>query len=361
MTIFLLYTVSPVIMYIIMLVFGKSQLNENQKQKKQYLFWMAIIIILMIGLRSPSVGSTDTAYYCSNWEYISGLNFEQFRTASASIDLESGYLFCVWVFSHIFKNPQMLLVLSAIFFAISICRFVYYNCKDVVFPFLVFNCLGLFIFIIQGLRQGLAMCICLWAFEKIKKDQHFKFIILVLIAMLFHASAIVFFSIYILRYMKIKFSHIVFFSIVALVGINLLPKIFGFMNVVINDDYKIGSEAENGGVIAILIYLCIIVFALITRKKNEQKDDNIYDVFIYMAIIGVFSLLARNMISDIAERVGYYFAFSQMALVANSIAVQKEKGTKVALAFLVSALCLGVAVYKASYSVIIPYEFFWQT
>ena len=67
------------------------------------------------------------------------------------------------------------------------------------------------------------------------------------------------------------------------------------------------------------------------------------------------------MISDIAERVGYYFAFSQMALVANSIAVQKEKGTKVALAFLVSALCLGVAVYKASYSVIIPYEFFWQT
>ena len=361
MTIYLLYAASPIIMYIIMMMFGKSKLNENQKQKKQYLFWMAIIIILMIGLRSPNIGSGDTLYYCNNWKYMSGLNFEQFKRALDTIDLENGYLFCVWVFSHIFKDSQMLLVLSAIFFSVSICRFVYYNCKDVVFPFLVFNCLGLFFFIVQGLRQALAMCICLWAFEKIKKDQHFKFIVLVLIAMLFHASAIVFFSIYVLRYMKIKFSHIVFFSIALLIGINLLPQIFGLMNNVLNDDYKIGSEAESGGFVAILIYLCIIVFALITREKNELKDEKNYDVFIYMAIIGAFALLARNTISDIAERVGYYFAFSQIVLVSNGIALQKEETTKTVIVFLVTVLCLGVAVYKSSYSVVIPYEFFWQT
>ena len=295
MAIYLLYAASPIIMYIIMLMFGKTEINDNQQQKKQYLVVMAVVMILMIGLRSPQIGSSDTMYYCSNWRYMSALNFTQFKQALDSIDLESGYLFCVWVLSHIFKDSQMLLVLSAIFFTVSICRFVYYNCKDVVFPFLVFNCLGLFIFIIQGLRQGIAMCICLWAFEKIKKNQHFKFIVLVLIAMLFHASAIVFFAIYILRYMKIKFSHIVFFVIASLIGLNLLPKIFGVMNVVINDDYKVGSGAESGGVVAILIYMCIIFFALITREKSNEKDkikeDKNYDVFIYMAIIGVWAYL----------------------------------------------------------------------
>jgi len=49
-----------------------------------------------------------------------------------------------------------------------------------------------------------------------------------------------------------------------------------------------------------------------------------------------------------------------MALVANGSHRLKEKGTATIVNILIAVFCLGVAMYKASYSVIIPYTFFWQ-
>ena len=356
MTIYLVYMASPVFLYLLMRIFYTGSINENKKVRNAYLFLFAIIMILMIGLRSRYVGSGDTNFYYNNWILMSRVEFSQLNYTLESIDLEKGYLISVWILSHIFEDPQMLLVLSAAFFAITLCSFVEKNCDDVVLALLVFNCLGLFNFMIQGLRQSIAMCICLFALEKCKKNQIYRFVILILIAMSFHASAVVFAVVYLLRYFKLTFPNILIFFTTAIIGINLLPYIFNFMNSLLNDEYSLNTEAEKGGVVAILIYLLIIIFSLLTKKEN----DKYFSIFIYMSLIGVSTLLMRNTVSNIAERVGFFFAFSQVALVSNGVQALNDKITRAVVVIIVALLCFGVAIYKASYSIVIPYEFYWQ-
>ena len=111
--------------------------------------------------------------------------------------MEGGYQVVTWILSHIFKDGQWLLFLSGAFMSFSVCRFVNRNCKNPMFALMAFNCLGLFNFMVQGLRQAIAMCICLWAIEYCKKGQLLKFLGTVGAACLFHASAIVFTVVYI--------------------------------------------------------------------------------------------------------------------------------------------------------------------
>lgn len=356
MAVYLVYMASPIILYLIVKLFGLGSLEDKLIEKRIYLILMALVMIFFIGFRNQHVGSIDTSIYYNNWKIFSTYDLEQLKSALQEGEFEPGYMISVWVFSHVFKHPQMLFVLSATLFAISICRFVEKNCENVVLAMLVFNCLGLFNFFVQGLRQSIAMCICLFAIEKIKKKEYLKFALLVLLAMTFHGTAIVFVIVPILRHLKFTLFSTLFFSGAAITVMLLLPWVFKVISIIIEDNYEVGEGANRGGVVAILIYAVIIVFGMVTRDNKNEFDA----MYIYMALVGVAALIMRNNISTIAERINYYFAFSQMVLVANGSQRLKEKGTTAIVNILVAALCLGVAVYKASYSVIIPYTFFWQ-
>ena len=354
MAIYLLFMVAPIIVYFIMGLFSNKSINENAKLKSRYLIVCGIIMTLMIGLRHPRVGSGDTMFYYTNWEMMSEISIS--RLFALNLDLEMGYQLFVWLFSQVFHNGQWLLLLSGAFFAISVCFFMKRNCKNVVLALLVFNCLGLFNFMVQGLRQAIAMCICLWAIEQCKKKKLFPFLLLVVLACTFHASAAVFAIVYIISKLKLETKSILIFSICTFICVQLLPYLFEIVNVLINDTYEIGTGAETGGVVAILIYGVIIAFGLIFV---DRRDVN-YPLFIYMAVLGAAFMIMRNTVSEIIVRIAHYFAFSQMVVLPNSIGSIADKRVQVFINIVVAILCLGIAFYKASYSILIPYTFFWQ-
>lgn len=354
--VYLLYVASPILVNLIM--GGMFSLRNNeQKIRRVLLITCGIIMTLMIGLRSPYIGSGDTYRYMRNWNYAQNISFGNLGAFLDEIDFEKGYLISVWILSHIFKHPQWLLFLSGAFFSYSVCSFIDKNCKNVVLPLVIFNCLGLFNFMVQGLRQGLAMCICLFAIEFVKKRKFIPFIFLIALACTFHASAVVFVVVYFLYKFKIKASYLSFFAVAVLIVFNSLPFLFELMNSAIEDDYQIGQGAESGGVVAILIYAAIIIFGMVF----QEKDNPHYPMFVYMTIIGLVAMVMRNSVSTIAERISHYYSFAQMVLVSNSIGTIKDRDTNLIVNIVVAILCLAVAVHKTSYSNLIPYLFFWQS
>ena len=78
------------------------------------------------------------------------------------------------VLSHSFSGGQWLLIFSGVVFSLSVCLFTYRNSKNPVISLMVFNCLGLFNFMVQGLRQAIAMSICLFAYEQCKKKAFYQ-------------------------------------------------------------------------------------------------------------------------------------------------------------------------------------------
>lgn len=356
MAIYLLYMASPIIVYgVLELILGYS-INDNPKYRKIYLGLMVINITLMMGLRSQDVGSEDSRFYYTFWETMSKTNLSELGHSLKAVDLEVGYQCVTWVFSHIFHNGQWQLILSGAFFAISVCLFANKNCKNLFLALTVFNCLGLFNFMVQGLRQAVAMCICLWAIEPCKKRKPLKFILLIFIASLFHGSAVVFSVVYFLKYLKLNIkSYFIAFCSIMLV-ILLLPELFDLFNLIINDHYESGKQSNEGGVVAIFIYIAIIAFGLLFK----DRQDTYYPMFIYMTLIALMAMIMRNMVSSIVERIAYYFAFGEMVVISNSIrTIDNKKEYHLVCGFIVM-MCLCVAIYKSTYSVLIPYTFFWQ-
>ena len=311
---------------------------------------------LMIGLRYKGVGSGDTAFYYNNWEMMSRVSWSDLPQKLLSVDLEYGYQISVWFLSHLLSCGQWVLILSGAFFSLSVCLFSYRNSKNPVMSLVVFNCLGLFSFMVQGLRQAIAMSICLFAYEQCKKKHFFKFALLVAVACLFHASAIVFILVYFLSKYKLNTIQMGMFAILTFIGLQLLPYVFNILNFMMNENYDMHSASESGGVIAVLIYAVIILFGLLFKDISDEH----YALFLYSAIVAAAAMLLRNSVSGIAERISFYFAFGQMIVLPNSIASIKEPKIKLIINIVAVLLCFGVAIYKASYSILIPYTFFWQ-
>ena len=209
---------------------------------------------------------------------------------------------------------------------------------------------------VQGMRQAIAMCICLWAIDQCVKRKFIRFAIIVVIASLFHASAFVFAAVYFIAIFKINIESFVAFSILAGAFAIVFPQIFDLVNTVINDNYGLNDGSNEGGIFAILIYIAIIMFGLVFKDRNDKQ----YALFVYMAIIGLVCMMLRLTSSAIIERVSYFYAFSQMVVISDSVNSLRVKRERAILSMIVFALCFGVAIYKASYSVLIPYMFFWQ-
>lgn len=358
MTSYLLYMVSPIIIALFVAIITNESVFENKLSTRTFFVISFIVIALMIGLRHYSNGSTDTMFYCKNWIKLSKMSFPQFKDFLNEADMEKGYLLFAWSFSQIFPKYQALLIISGIFFAFSICSFLKKNCKNPMLGLLIFNCFGLFNFLVQGLRQGIAMCICLFAIEFYKKNKPIRFVIVVFIASLFHASAWIFLIVYFLRFLKITLPSFFLFITGGVIGFSLLPKVFEIMNTIINDEYEIGTASEEGGIITIAIYLVITFVTLFLYDKS--KENEFYAMFFYMCCIAMTAMIMRNFVSSIVERIAHYFSFGVLVTVPNCIENIEDRALKSTVTIIVSLLFIILAIHKATYSTLVPYEFFWR-
>lgn len=352
----MLYMASPVLICFLLELLSGQSVNQNEKLKTKYLVLVGLAILLMVGLRNPGNGSGDTQVYCNYWRAAGRVPLSGVLHFFKNNDFEYGFQLTAWILARLFRNQQWMLVLSGAFFAVSVCRFAQKNCGDVVLALTVFNCLGLFNFMVQGMRQAIAMCICLWAVEQCKKKHFLKFFLLVALAATFHASAVVFAAIFLLARLKLNLKSYLLVAVGTVAAALLLSRLFEIVNFFINDHYEMGNGAKEGGVVAIAIYAAVLIFGLLV----PDKEDESYPLFVYMVFVSAAALIMRNTVSTIVERIGSYFAFGEMVVVSNSVCALKSKDTKILLSVLVTLLCLGVAVHKASYSELIPYTFFWQ-
>ena len=356
---YLTYVISPLLVAFFICFLTGKRISTVPKNRKYYLWLCGIIMVFVIGLRHYSNGSGDSYFYYRQWEAMSAMSLRETVIYCLRTDMEIGFLACEGILSHIFKNPQFAFILSGLFFAVSLCLFVHRNSENVVLPLLIFNCLGLFNFMVQGMRQGIAICICLFAIESCKTRKPIRFFLQIALAMLFHASAIIFLPVYWLYALRLDWKSAMIFAGGCVLGWLLLPWLIDIVNFFMNESYAISTGTKDGsGVVAIVIYLFIISFGLFTAYVGHVKGTQ--NCFIYMAIFGMIALVMRNTISNIAERANHYYVCSQMAIIPMGLQRIQKGPSRMILTGIIVFLCIGVAVYKASYSVLIPYLFCWQ-
>ena len=221
------------------------------------------------------------------------------------------------------------------------------------------------------LREFLAMCIILSSIDLIKKRKLFKYIIVIAIASLFHATAIIAFPLYFLysnEFNKktktiISICSIfiyVFLSDVLIYFTNILGL---YSNYVENrlDSYNLAS------LLGFIIAICIYLFYKyeFNHHKNDFKTTEIkeHSFLLNIAFVAIFFGLISYRINIFSRATIYYNIFN-IIMLPNAISLIKNPRSKhicyVVIFLLFFASFATIMYLRSDWYCVTPYRFYWK-
>ena len=170
------------------------------------------------------------------------------------------------------------------------------------------------------MRQFLAMCIYILSIKYIFKHEIIKFVLLVLLASMFHTSALILLPTYFLGYIKVNTSFKSVFWIIPLYLIWLFvsPSLFEGSVLWFLDTEKFevynyywdNDDVQKGGGIGLgnLFYSALLIVFL-TQLKSVDKYGRLLIILYLLSVL----FIPLTAIAPMVSRVGFYFSILSIA------------------------------------------------
>ena len=263
-------------------------------------------MVLVAGLRAPSVG-TDTR------AYVTG--FELQRAIFNPLN-EPGYYILNSVVRVFTEDYWVLLTVIAIITVFCYMRAIYQYSVDPVVSLFIFITMGYYTFFFNGARQGIASAIYCLAFGALVDGNFKKYSAWVLLAFCFHKSVIIALPLYFMFRQKTTLKFLAQMTIVAIVGVIFFDSVLD-LGVLISDKYSIYQELHaQGGRLLTLYHVVLCVYFLVARSVIPPEDIKKYDVYLNMLFIGTVVYVIVTLSGGYVEvtRAGFYFQVASMFL-----------------------------------------------
>lgn len=350
-TYFIIYALDTLLGYVI----------EDEKKRKTFFCILAgAVLVLLLGLRHPSMG-WDLGYYINNTGYL--FSFDRLNTYSLAeilqmkeyLNYERGYIIFNKLVGIISDNQQFFLFVCAVFSMIPI--FFYIKRKSTLPLLSTFILMGLPVFLMSysGLRQAIAISLTVWSVKYIEEKRVIPFILAVLFASLFHKTAIVFLVAYPLYYIRMN-------DLWKLITVLSLPVIFIFKGPLFSVLSKIFKNTavvdDNGAITLFLVFCAVYIYLILLNKKFDETQNGVVNLFYIACVCQAFGGIYQT-----AIRVGYYFMIYLIVALPNTITQNKNKQEYqtnyllVLIAFLVFGL---YSIRTSTWAMAYPYYFFWE-
>lgn len=301
---------------VIFIILAVLAIEYEIKAIKRIDFILAIIGVLLtlfVGLRDISV-SRDYLPYLGTFNYI--LHTDGFGNNTLLPLFEPGFVFIVKISYYIFpENGNVAVMLLFASLSIGIKFFVF---RKLAFnPFLVLLLYYSHFFLIQEMtqiRNGLACSFFFLALYYYLKNEKFKVLGCIILAILFHNSAIVYFLLFFVRKDKLNpgFYGAIFIGaiIAGLVRLTLIPYLLPDLNVA-DISTKLTTYVEDANSLFItkirffnvlnIVNVFLTGYIFFYCVKFKVKDPklilflkcNIISIFMYGLLINVPSMAAR--------------------------------------------------------------------
>lgn len=328
--------------------------TSSEKHKKYFLRISAVVLILLMGCRNAEMNfGTDLNNYYRLYERAMTMEWEPFL---ATVSMEKGYMLINYVLAHIVPWQQFILFAQAAFCIIVSLWFIYKNTESVQLATIFFVSFGPFQFFLSGFRQAIAICIGLIMFELAKEKKFIKYIVLLLLALSIHQTAIVLLPIYFLVNIKNTAINNIVVVLGAIIMTMFSRNFVDLGNEVFDRDYQ-GIHVGNrlGGLVPLLIYSLTLALSLLLINKVKASENKTFFGLIRMLIVGL-AVYSMKFDALVLERVSLYFTPVSSSLLSNNI----KKLFPNYIVYTV-AIVLSVALYLwrvvTQYG---AYTFFWR-
>lgn len=286
-----------------------GSLDESLPLAKINLSFLAFFLLVMvIGLR-----------YGFGIDYASYLTiFDQLGNTWSVERLEPGFYFLNWIIKWLGGSGEVMIfvcfLISLYFLNTTIQKYSPYP----ELSYLIFFSIGLLFFYTSGIRQAIAVSLSFYSFRFILEKKPYQFIAIMIVAMTFHLTALIFIPVYFLARIAFHQSFLFVAYGASLVTIfrplllfeladPLISLVYGdrFSNILME---VAEIESKNTGLgLKVVFYNALTIFVI------WMYDELIKDPFkLVLTNLFIFGMLSTNVFSgvpDIARLTWYYSSF----------------------------------------------------
>jgi hypothetical protein len=277
-------------------------MRGDKPENKDYIWLSCLLMFVLCGMRDVyNIGIDSASSYISIFRGLGEMDWKDIPQGN-----NMGFTYLLKLCHTLTGGDyQRFYMLYTAFFMVIFGRFVSKYSPNPVQSFCYFWGLLCYIFLFDGLKQGIAMGFITLAFDAIVEKKPLRFALLVSIAWWFHAPALVFAPAYLIAMMKPGRMYLLFLA--ALLAFTykfqdqLLELMLEFYDTTIYD-YEMRFLANKA-----IIMLGIVAAALILRPPEEK--DRVYGILLqFMGIAIVIQTFASY--NNTFERLAnYYFQF----------------------------------------------------
>ena len=220
---------------------------------------------------------------------------------------------------------------------------------------IIYTALPCFLIQFSGLRQAIAVAICTLAMQFIESRRIAPFVLLVLVAALFHKTSLCFLPAYFIYIVPVNRKwRFATFGVLALVFV-LRAQLF---QVLVRLMGRSDTPDYNGASTLFLIFTLIYLFCSMYETADARMNGYMnlfYLACVFQTFSGVYSS---------AMRMGYYYMISIPILLPMAIDNILEFRQRELVRLLVYVCFLAFGLYtlssKTGWAMTNPYHFFWQ-
>lgn len=246
----------------------------------------------------------------------------------------------VW---FLWPNPKSLLAVVSLISVAAAAHFIYRHSSDPLLSYFIYICMGIWGYSFLVFRQSIAISICMIAYDYLKDRDYRKSCIAVLLASLFHETAIVLlvavpFSILTRgdkRKIAVECTCIIAFTLFYKPLLSFLLSIFrnGWL-------YEVSTEVDGFGHLALLTAAVIGCYMLDRGNREAIFQKNIEVAALIQVLSLHFPLLVRLV---------HYFDLSMMVAIPSLVVAQKDRRIRLLIYVGVIALFFWIYAFSMNY------------
>jgi len=266
-------------------------------------------MFIIIGFRASYIGA-DTVVYLRHFltVYYADLDF-----AIENSRMEAGYIRFVKYVGYLTKSAYTYQIIYTAIYFIGYYSFAKLLERETGFKFVYFVItLGLFYFMLTGVRQNLAISICLFSVQFLHKRKYVIVALLMCLAFTFHKSSLMFVFVILLWNKNLNKKTL----ILLVAGLIIVSTyLVGFQKWANEQfEYTYGIEETGNGIVFLFIVSALTAFAWYYYKNEGRYTPMVQGLF-NANIFTLFMWILRQQ-TRIAERPSYYFLVISCALYA---------------------------------------------
>ena len=343
-------------------LYDERRLFSQKKQRNTAVVLFFVFFFILLALRREDVG-TDIVSYIKYFRASRDYGLFEFLKFFSN---EHGFYVLLKIINMLaFGNEQLFLAIIAAATVFPLMYFYTKESENQLITISFFLILPVFTMQFSGLRQALAIALIVPAYYMVKQRKLLKFVLIVILASLFHLSALVALVLYPIYY--IKWSRKMLFFIVPAIAVIYYfnAPIYIFLVSVLGEEYAgYGEISETGAFMMLLLFILCFVFSyfMMDNEKADEDTKGLRNILVVATALQCFSIS-----NPIASRMNYYFMVFIPVLIPKIINRSSEKNRKWANIIGTVMICYFIfyffrrAYTGADILNTFPYYAFWQT